>query len=280
MVIYLDVLIIENAIVNTFLLYITSQTLMKKVKFRYLFIAGTIGGLYICTLIFPKIRFLSGFAFKIIAAEIMIYITFRSKNILFNIKALAILIIYSMTLAGICMFLDFSQSQFTFFDFNFKNISYRYLIIGIMILYMLIFRIITFVKDRKDIYNLIYSVEIGVDNTKKFVKAFLDTGNELREPVTNLPVMIIERNSLDNIVVDDRYKYYIKYKVVNGKVGNLEAFKPSYVKIYVGNKIKNKDMIIALSDNKLSEYNDYTALLPRGCIWMEGFYEAIISIDK
>nr|WP_278279571.1 sigma-E processing peptidase SpoIIGA [Clostridium sp. DMHC 10] len=108
------------------------------------------------------------------------------------------------------------------FDFNFKNISYRYLIIGIMILYMLIFRIITFVKDRKDIYNLIYSVEIGVDNTKKFVKAFLDTGNELREPVTNLPVMIIERNSLDNIVVDDRYKYYIKYKVVNGKIGNLE----------------------------------------------------------
>lgn len=266
MVVYLDVLIIENVIVNTFLLYITSQTLMKKVKFRYLIIAGTIGGIYVCTLIFPKLRFFSGIIFKIIAAEIMIYITFRSKNILFNIKALVILIIYSMTLAGVCMFLNLSESQFTIFNINFKNVSYRYLIIGIMILYMLIFRIITFVKDRKDIYSFIYHVDIGINNTKKSVKAFLDTGNELREPVTNLPVMVIEREALDNIVLDDRYKYYIKYKVVNGKIGILEAFKPSYTKIYVGNKIENKDMIIALSDNKLSEYNDYTALLPRGCI--------------
>lgn len=266
MVVYIDVLIIENVIVNTFLLYITSQTLMKKVKFRYITAAGTIGGMYVCTLIFPELKFFSSIIFKIIAAEIMIYITFRSNNILFNIKALVILIIYSMTLAGVCMFLNFSESEFTIFNINFKNISYRYLIIGIMVLYMLIFRIITFVKDRRDMCSFIYDVDIGINNTKKSVKAFLDTGNELREPVTNLPVMIIERRALDNIVLDDRYKYYIKYTVVNGKVGVLEAFKPSYTQIYVGNKAENKDMIIALSDNKLSEYNDYTALLPRGCI--------------
>lgn len=264
--VYLDVLIIENVIVNTFLLYITSQTLMKKVKFRYIIAAGTVGGMYVCTLIFPGLKFFSSIIFKILAAEIMIYITFRSKNIVFNIKALVILIIYSMTLAGVCMFLNFSKSESTIFNANFENISYRYLIIGIMVLYMLIFRIITFVKDRKDMCSFIYHVDIGINNTKKSVKAFLDTGNELREPVTNLPVMVIERKALDNIVFDDRYKYYIKYTVVNGKVGMLEGFKPSYTKIYVGNKIENRDMIIALSDNKLSQYNDYTALLPRGCI--------------
>ncbi|MFL0249938.1 sigma-E processing peptidase SpoIIGA [Clostridium neuense] len=266
MLIYLDVLIIENAIVNTFLLYITSQTLMKKVKFRYIIIAGTIGGMYVCTLIFPSIRFFSGIIFKIITAEIMIYITFRNKNVLFNIRALVILIIYSMTLAGVCMFLNFSQSQAKIFDIDFSNISYRYLMVGIMILYMLIFRIITFVKDRKDVFNLIYRVDIGINNTEKSIRAFLDTGNELREPISNLPVMVIERKSLGNIILDDRYKCYIKYKVVDGKIGRLEAFKPAYIKIYVGNKAENKDMVIALSDNKLSEYNEYTALLPRGCI--------------
>lgn len=264
--VYLDVLIIENVIVNTFLLYITSQTLMKKVKFRYIIAAGIVGGMYVCTLIFPELKIFSSIIFKILAAEIMIYITFRSKNIVFNIKALVILIVYSMTLAGVCMFLNFSKSEFTIFNVNFENISYRYLIIGIMVLYMLIFRIITFVKDRRDMCSFIYHVDIGINNTKKSVKAFLDTGNELREPVTNLPVMVIERKALDDIVFDDRYKYYIKYTVVNGKVGMLEGFKPSYTKIYVGNKIENRDMIIALSDNKLSQYNDYTALLPRGCI--------------
>jgi len=266
LVVYLDVLIIENIIVNTFLLYITAQTVMRKVKFRYVIIAGIVGGMYVCTLILPELKFFSSLVFKIIAAEIMIYITFRSKNILFNVKALAILIIYSMALAGVCMFLNFSETKFTIFNMNFKDVSYRYLIISIMVLYMLIFRIITFVKDRKDMYSFIYHVDIGINNTKKTVKAFLDTGNELREPVTNLPVMVIERKVLDNVSLDDRYKYYIRYKVVDGKSGILEAFKPSYTKIYVGNKIENKDMIVALSDNKLSEYNDYTALLPRGCI--------------
>ncbi|WP_234121074.1 sigma-E processing peptidase SpoIIGA [Clostridium hydrogenum] len=266
MVVFLDVLIFENVIVNTFLLHITAQTLMIKVKLKRLFISGAIGGIYVITLVFPQLSFFSGIVFKIIVAVLMVYIAFKNKNVLFNIKATVILTIYSMALAGICLFIDFYMHGNSKYSIWINNIPYEYVMISIMILYMVIYRITVFVKDRRDVFSLVYNVEIGINDKQKFVRAFFDTGNELREPVTNLPVMIVERSSFEDIVMNEKGKYYIQYQVASGKPGILEAFKPTYVKIYNGTQVEMRDMIIALSDNKLSNFNEYTALLPRGCI--------------
>lgn len=266
MVVYLDVLVIENIIINTFLLYITSQTLLKKTNFKWIVLSGSLGGVYASFMVFPRLRLFTSMLFKIAAAAFMIFIAFRNKKIMFIIKATVVLILYSMTLAGVCVFIEFYKNDNTNFSVILENVPYEYILISIMVLYMFISRIIIFIKDRREVFNLIYKVEIGTSNSKNYVRAFFDTGNELREPVTNLPVMIVERASLKNVKINEKLKYYIQYRVVDGKVGKLEAFKPVYVKIYRNNEIEDVDMLIALSDDKLSNFNDYTALLPRGCI--------------
>ena len=48
------------------------------------------------------------------------------------------------------------------------------------------------------------------------MRAFLDTGNELREPATNLPVLIVERDIFYDINLSKYDKFYIPYKVING----------------------------------------------------------------
>ncbi|MCR3759277.1 sigma-E processing peptidase SpoIIGA [Clostridium felsineum] len=266
MVVYLDVLIFENSIVNTFLLYITAQTLRIKVKMRYLILAGILGGLYVMVLIIPSLKIFSCLIFKILAAVLMIIMSFRKKNFIFNVKALAIFIMYSMLTAGLCFFIELNYESDSLLNVFVGNTSYKWILISIMIIYMFVNRIIWFINDRKLTQKLIYKIEVVFKDNEKVIKAFLDTGNELREPITNLPVIVAEKNLFGNIKLDDYAKFYVPFRLFDGNMGKLEAFKPSCVKIYIGNEVVVKNIIIALIDNKLSEFNDYNALLSRGSI--------------
>ncbi|QAT40117.1 sigma-E processing peptidase SpoIIGA [Clostridium sp. JN-9] len=265
MIIYLDVILFENFIVDFFLLYITLQTIKLRPVIKYLIISSTLGSLYVLTLLIPGLKVLSGFAGKLAAGFIMTFIAVRKKDFFFLLKAYCIFIIYTMLLAGICTFN--SSSEFANITVGvIYNFSYKKLMISIMIMYLIIHRTVTFIKDRKAMTNFIYTIDIQFNQNLKSVKAFLDTGNELREPVTNIPVIIAEQNVLNGIDTDNFSKYYIPYKLVDGNEGNLFGVKPSSIIVHM-NGINNRvDGIIAVTSSKLSKSGDYNALLPRNII--------------
>lgn len=264
MVVYIDVLIIEQIIVNTFLLYITSQTLQIRINLKRLLLTGFLSSFYSLTLIYPDIEFLSAIGFKLLFTVGMILLAFRTKNIVFNIKAFFIFIMYAMMLAGLCIFIEFYESKSIEIQDYMMPFSYKYIFISLMLIYIIIHRLIVFVKDRSELKTLIYDVEIVNDSKKIMVRAFLDTGNELREPATNLPVIIVEKNIITSIYYGE--KLYIPFKLVDGSIGYLEGFKPSYAKIYINDNIKKVDLVVAISETKFSELNDYSALLSRGIL--------------
>ena len=263
MVIYLDVLLFENLIVNLFLLYITAKTLRVKVELRYIILAATIGSIYVITLIYPQLKSFSSVSFKIIVAAILVLISFRKRKIMFNVKALAIFILYSMMLAGACMFVQYSEN-YDISNSVIVNFSYKKLMLSVMIIYMIIDRIIVYVRERRDLSNLVYDVDIVLKNSEKNIRAFLDTGNELREPATNLPVVVVEKSVFQDVDLKSYDKFYIPYRVVSGQGGNLQGFKPEYVKIHQGDETRNREVIIAFCEERLSDSNDYEALLSRG----------------
>ncbi|MCH5138415.1 sigma-E processing peptidase SpoIIGA [Clostridiaceae bacterium UIB06] len=263
MVIYLDILLFENLVVNLFLLYITARTLRVKVELRYILLAAAIGSMYVITLVYPQLKGFSSVSFKIIVAAILVLISFRKRKIIFNIKALAIFILYSMMLAGACIFLQYSE-EYDINNFVIINFSYKKLMLSVMIIYMMIDRVIVYIKERKDLSNLVYSIDIVLKSSQKNIKAFLDTGNELREPATNLPVVIVEKSVFKDVDLKAYDKFYIPYRVVSGKGGKLQGFKPEYIKIHQGNETTTREVIVAFCEERLSDFNDYEALLSRG----------------
>ncbi|MGH4137181.1 sigma-E processing peptidase SpoIIGA [Clostridium sp.] len=267
MIVYVDVLILVNFIVNLFILHVTVQTLRKRVKLMWLCLSSFLGSLYVLTVVYPKLKYLTYTPFKILVVVTMILIVFREKNILFNIKASLIYLLYSILLAGMCMFIQISNSKDVSFNVIIINFPYEKLLLSVMIIYILIYRIMIFVGDRKKISTLIYTVDIINKNYKKTIRAFLDTGNELREPATNLPVLIVERNMLSEIMLEKNNTYQIPYTVVNGTAGRLTGFKPEYINIHVDKKtIETRDVIIAFCEYKLSKDNDYNGLMSRGLL--------------
>ncbi|MCM8710477.1 sigma-E processing peptidase SpoIIGA [Clostridium sp. SYSU_GA19001] len=266
MVINLDILLLENIIVNYFLLYITSQTVRNRREFRKIILPALIGGIYVITLVFPKLSVFTSFPFKILVSFLMIILLFRKKGIVFNIKALLIYLLYSMLLAGLCFFIELNQNSNLQINTVIVNFSYKKLLLCLILIYLLIDRIVVYVRDRKELKSFIYTIDIINKHKKTRLKAFLDTGNELREPATNLPVIIIERRYFNDFNINNNEKLYIPYKVVDGQGGKLEGFKPEYVIIYNGSEMEKREVVVAFCENRLSAFNDYNAILSRGII--------------
>lgn len=266
MIVYIDVLLLENFIVNSFLLSITANTLRCRVKGTNTCLGALLGSLFIFTILIDSLRYFNNIIIKILMAVIMVFITFRKKNLLFIIKASIIFISYSMVLAGLCVFLEFNKNNSYIMGGVIYNFSYKKLMLSIMIIYLLISRIIFFIKDRREMYSFIYEVDIVLKNANKEVKAFLDTGNELVEPVTNLPVIIVEKDIFKDEDINGYDVFYIPYSVINGNYGKLRAIRPECVKVHKEDYFEEKDVLIAFCEKKLSNSGDYQALLSRGII--------------
>ncbi|MDU1314142.1 sigma-E processing peptidase SpoIIGA [Clostridium septicum] len=266
MVVYVDVIFIENFIVNLFLLLITMRILRFGYK-RSIYIGAAIGGVYTLAL-FMKIPLLTTLVGKILVAGLMIMLTLDKKSIGNVTKAIITFFITSFTLCGICFAFALMQNEYSISTiFSISNYSIKYLIISIMLLYIVIVRVVDYLRERALIKNLLYDIEISYNNKKLCLKGFLDTGNELREPVTNLPCIIVENELIEEINIPNDKAYYISYSTI-GESGKLKGFKGEKIRV----RQENKDwhtidaIVCSCKNNRLSKDNEFNALLSRGII--------------
>lgn len=265
MIIYIDVIMLENFIINLFLLMVT----MKLFKYKYyktIYIAALVGAMYTLVL-FTEYKFLTSFSFKLIMVLVMISITMKSLEFFKVIKASIGFVVSSFTLCGLAFSFSIAgESKYNFNYFAINNYSIKYIIISIMIFYIFIIRMIDYLKDRALIKNFIYDIEILSDDKKVLIRGLLDTGNGLREPVTNLPCIIIENNFIKEDTIKRKEEFLIPYNTVK-EDGSLKGFKSDKVRVKGSDNIwRDVEVILCLCENKLSKENEFNALLSRGVI--------------
>lgn len=256
LIVYVDVVFIENFIVDYFLLNITGKIVKKDMKKKLSIIASVIGGIYSITFLCFKTNYIENIFIEIFIAIAMTSLAFKQKKILSELKMVITFLSVSFLLAGVCFYI---QSQTLIFN-------YKKLLLSIIIIYILIDKVISMVYKKKELYEFIYKVEIINQGIVREVTAFFDTGNELREPATGLPVIIVESNIFNALAVKNKDFYKIPYRLIDGNIGQLQGFKPEYVLIRTGNKTQKKKVIVACCNYMLSTMNEYNALLSRGII--------------
>ncbi len=263
MEVFLDELILENFIVNFFLISITGKLLKIKVHSKNIAIAALIGSLMVLTLIYPSLYILNNILLKIVVALLMTFLSFRPSNIINALKQWFVFMLSTLLLAGLCFFIEFNTLSGGVLEAYGIRFTYKKFIIAIIILYLFMDRIFTYIMDRKILNRYIYDVVIGIKGNERSFKALLDTGSELREPVTNLPVIIVDRDVIGDYMPSEEECYYIPYKVING-TGKLRAFRPNKIIILKETEIISCEALIAPSDTPISVNRDYKALLSRG----------------
>lgn len=230
MKVYIDLLLLLNFVYDLLLLITVSVTLKRNTKFKRLLLGAFIGSLSTLIILLPLNKYLL-LLLKIIVGIIMLISTFSYKNFKYFLNNLIYLYMTSVILAGFLYFLKI----------EFNNLSYLLiLLIAPLILYL-------YIKEQrklKQIVNYYKKVIITLKNNKKIeLNGFIDSGNKLKDPITNKYIILINKNKLDGIY-NIRSPMYVPIHTVNNR-SLLECI--SIKNINIDNKIFD-NYLLGLSD--------------------------------
>lgn len=247
MIIYLDIIFFENMILDLIILIITGKIRKIKMNKIRIIIASLLGSIYAVLKIIKGIDF--GVIEKVFIAVIMNIIAFYPQNVLNMLKTLAIFITVTFIIGGLNLALVES--------IGIKNINIT-ILSGIMGSF-LIRKIMKYNKEKLTSKDFIVNLEIKINNKIIKLKAFVDSGNQLKDPFTKESVVIIQKDKLDYEKIinggENRIRI-IPYKSVGSDKSIMLGIKPDYIKI---NNIKKENVVLAFCDNKISK--NYEALV-------------------
>ena len=267
MIVYADVFFIENFIVNLFLLSVTMRCLKHKSPFFLLLTAAFIGAIYSFVMIIPKLNFLAIMPVELLTAYLMIRVSYGKTTFINMLKVLGAFLMLTFTLSGICFLFSLKHNYYMLSgNFKIEKYSIKYIMLALMIIFIFLDRLIEYIKDKVAVNSYIYIIEFEIDGRIYSFRSFLDTGNELREPVTNLPCILIEKDLLSMFNFNNQNIYNIPYNAI-GYGGNLKGIRINNIKIK-GRELwyRQVDAIICPCVEKLSRENEFNALLSRGIL--------------
>jgi len=226
--IYLDLLLFLNFLLDFTLLLSVSYILNRNIKLRKI-IFGSIIGCLSTFLLFMN-NSIQLFIFKVIISIIMTLTTFSYKNIKYTIKNLEYLYIVSIILGG---FLEIAKAEF--------NNLYIFILLFISPIIMYLYYKQT--KELKNNYSYYHKLDIHYKNKIFKLNAYLDTGNILKDPYFNRDIIVIN-NILKNI--DD----FILVPI--DTIDNHSLIKCIKVdKVLIDNKELSKKVLLGITNKKI-----------------------------
>jgi len=285
MKVYLDIVLLENFIMNYIIIFSTAIISKSNIRHSKIILASLLAGLYSILNYIWKIGNFE-IAIKFLISIMIVLIAFDSHKIKTIIKQLILFYLVSFTFGGVSFMLLFLiDSKNVVFENGLLVGTYpiKITIISGIFGFIIIACVSFIVRDRLKTKSMLCDLEIFYKGKYKKLKTMIDTGNLLKEPISGTDVIIVEKNSLREIIDDDildnlssiiggkwlgsnEYVYQYKFKVIPfSSLGNnnglLIGFKPDYIKIYDDEECVYDNVIIGIYDGKLSQTNLYTSLI-------------------
>ena len=279
MIVYADIVFIENLIINYVILYVT--TLLKKIKVSYfrILLSAICGSVYAIVSIIVSDNIIS----KIILSIVMILIIYPTKDIRKFLETLAIFYLVSITTGGASIAISYLVNGYKINTVNGATIvdfPILFSSIGLILGIILIKITINNVKSKITQKNIFYEVFIGNKRTK--IKALLDTGNMLKDPISQKPVIVATKRSLKNVIPQEILED-IKNILGGDRLGDIKPFE-NRIKVIPFKSLGNEHgMLIGIKSNKIIVDNNEIKDVIIG-IYEKEFsrrkrYDALIGID-
>lgn len=291
MTICLDVVLIENLCMNYIILFATGYLLKIKMNHIRLILSAILGGIYSILAYMEILEIYSNFALKIILSIVMVYLAYHAKNVKQLAKQIIFFYLTSFIFGG-CAFalLYFIKPQ----EILIRNGTYigtyplKVAILGGIVGFTITVIAFHFVKKKITKKDMYCNITIYFKEKNITAIALLDTGNMLKDPITSMPVIVVEKEILKNILPevilnnlnkiiggdvpkevyeDENLQYITKFRVIPfssiGKInGMLLGFKANKVEIKDEENIETiNNVIVGIYENKLSKKNQYSALI-------------------
>ena len=203
MTVYLDVVFFENVLMNYIILFACMVLLRIKAGKIRLIIASFIGAAYTIIMYLNIISLYSNFIMKFVLSLVIVYVAFKPNKLKQMVKEIVIFYLVSFVFGG-CVFglMYFLKPQLVQIRNGYFVGTYpiKVAVMGGCLAFILIQISFKLVKNKISKNDVVYKIKIRIFENEITLNALLDTGNLLKEPITGFPVVVIEKNSLKEIL--------------------------------------------------------------------------------
>lgn len=295
MEVYLDILILENIVVNYLILWTSGKLSKIRTTNLRLFLGALVGALYAAFMIIrPDIKIFYTVGAKILLSAAMVAIAFVSNRLVSFLKALILFYISTFVFAGASFALIYLNSQKALIRNGMVHIYWQSkwitVLYGIFITIIVLGIFQELIQYRITKENLLIKIKIKFEGKYASIAALIDTGNSLYDPLSNMPVIVVEFSALrdilpsevcnifeDSMEIDfslitkqlhnskwlNRFRL-IPFSSLGRENGMLIGFKPDFVEVGDEEDPDKKgisNVIIGICKHTLSKGDRYRALL-------------------
>ena len=290
MTIYIDVVFLENLVMNLIILIASGIILKKKLKWIRILLASSLGAIYTIIGYISVLQIYSNLVLKVILSILIIYIAFNPQTVKQLWKDVLIFYLTSFVFGGVAFALIYVVKPQ---DILMKNGLFlgtyplKTVLLAAIVAFIIIIAAFAIVKTKFSKKDMFCEVEVELNNKKIKTRAMIDTGNLLKEPITNTPVIVLEhtllyecvpKEILDNlesilggelvkIPEEIRNEYISRLKLIPfaslGKQnGMLVGIKADSLKIIQDEQEKeSKNVIVGIYNKSLTKRGEYRALI-------------------
>lgn len=199
LIVYADVLIFLNFVVDYFLLSLTSKILNIKPKLFRVILGSIAGGLSSLYIFLPKQSTLLEFLFKIAVSMLLVIISFKYESVKHFFRSSVVLFLVTCGYGGVifAVWLIFKPQGLVINNSQiYFNISPTILVLFSVIGYFafIIFSKI-FAKNSK--FSEKCQIEVFAENKKIELTAIIDTGNSIEDPFGKSDIIITNKKQIE-----------------------------------------------------------------------------------
>ena len=291
--VYVDMLFFENLIINFFILWLSKKIIKSQTSSLRLFVGAFIGACYvILLLVVPGVKAYYTGAAKIILSFFIVAVSFNPKKVVDFVKTLCVFYVSTFTFAG---------AAFAFLYFNgtggfvrngivyfFANSRWTSILLSVLTVGIITVVVRDIWLSRHKTESLLIPINISIENKTVSFDALVDTGNSLCDPLSKLPVVVVEFDAICNILPNEirgifegkqendlsavtsavsKSSWFSRFRLIPfsslGKEnGMLIGFKPDFILIGTKEAQKNIcEVVVGIYNRTLSRNNSYKALL-------------------
>jgi stage II sporulation protein GA (sporulation sigma-E factor processing peptidase) len=287
--VYVDMLFLINFLMDFVVLWAAAKMAQIRVSLWRLMMGAVIGACYSVLVLLPEFQILSGLEMKIIVSVLMAMAAYLPLSLKKFGQVVLYFYLVAFTMGGAVLGLIYlmGSSSLTGIMSNLP-LHYLWLLIALVTAVVLGKYGIAYLKKSLLQDLLKVPVEIRIQGKQFSVTGLVDTGNQLVDPLTGSPVIIVEYgvlkpylpvelqeiidtsgevdlSKLIEVIPDEGSVFsfrLIPFTTIGKRHGMLVGFRPDEIIVLAGDqRVCKTDVVIGIYNRRLSPRGSYRALL-------------------
>lgn len=292
--VYLDLVFLINLVMDYVILWSTARLGQIHASRRRLALGALLGAVYSVLLFIPCLSFLYALFFRLLISLVIIAVAFYPLTWSRFLHACGYFYFVAFTMGGAvlgALYLLSSAGVYGMlweFASRLEGISFLWLVPAIAVAVFLARWGALFIRRTlvKSFFRVPLTISFGEKDLT--IPALLDTGNQLKDPLTRVPVVIAEYSALEPFLPEDLRDIFrnassldlktaverfaasawshrirlIPFSSIGRHHGMMVGVKPDAVQMVLDNRVlKTRDVVIGIYEKKLCPHGSYRALV-------------------